>query len=103
LGALEAGATAEAAAAGATAEAAAAGAAAEAAAAGAAAEAAWAQAIPRPLQETLQEAATTEDEMDDEMDEMGEMQEAATIELMTALVAASCAAIVAEPPGAASS
>jgi hypothetical protein len=41
--------------------------------------------------------------MDDEMDEMGEMQEAATIELMTALVAASCAAIVAEPPGAASS
>jgi hypothetical protein len=99
LGALEAGATAEAAAAGATAEAAAAGAAAEAAAAGAAAEAAWAQAIPRPLQETLQEAATTEDEMDDEMDEMGEMQEAATIEL----VAASCAAIVAEPPGAASS
>ena len=76
-----------------------AGAAVETAWAGAAAEAAWAQAIPRPLQETLQEAATTEDEMDDEMDEMGEMQEAATIEL----VAASCAAIVAEPPGAASS
>ena len=85
-----------------------AGAAAEAAWAGAAVEAAWGQALPRALQETVQGAATTEDEMDVEIDEMleaemdveiDEMLEAATIEL----VAASCAAIVVEPPGAYSS
>ena len=93
MGALEAAAAAEAAWAGAAVETAWAGAAAEAAWAGAAVEAAWGQALPRALQETVQGAATTEDEMDVEIDEM---LEAATIEL----VAASCAAIVVEPPGA---